>query len=110
MHDVSQRLVKCFSAVFPELSREEIVKLGAYPPVSWDSLSAVTLLAVVQEEFGIDLEFDDVESLASFAGILERVSEAIQNKAPIDSSAAHQAPERSVTLPKDGGRGSPQDG
>ena len=110
MHDVSLRLAKCFSAVFPELSREEIVKIGGCPAVNWDSLSAVTLLALVQEEFGIDLEFDDMESLASFAGILQRVSEAIQNKAPIDSSAANQAPAISVTLSKDGGHGSPQGG
>lgn len=86
MHDVRQRLAKCFSAVFPELSPEDLRKTSDYPGIDWDSLSAVTLLAVVQEEFGIDLELHDMES-ASFAGILERVSEAIQNKAPVDSSA-----------------------
>jgi len=102
MHDVSQRLAKCFSAVFPELSQEEIVKVDACLAVNWDSLSAVTLLAVVQEEFGIDLDFADVESLASFEAILKRVSEAIQNKASVDASAAHQAPSISVPLPKDG--------
>ena len=86
MHDVSQRLAKCFCAVFPELSPEDLGKINHYPAVDWDSLSAVTLLAVVQEEFGIDLEHLDMES-ASFAEILKRVNEAIQNKAAVNCSA-----------------------
>jgi acyl carrier protein len=88
MHDVRQRLAKCFSAVFPELSPEDFGKANDRPAVDWDSLSAVTVLAVVQEEFGIDLELEDMES-ASFPEILERVREAIQNKSPLDSSVVH---------------------
>jgi len=92
MHDVKQRLAKCFSAVFPELSPEEIGKSTACHDANWDSLSAVTLLAVVQEEFGIDLEVDDLENLASFEEILKRVNEAIRSKAPIERSVADPAP------------------
>jgi hypothetical protein len=36
----------------------------------------VTLLAVVQEEFGNDLKVEDMESFASFEAVLERVHEA----------------------------------
>jgi acyl carrier protein len=85
MHDVEQRLTKCFSAVFPELSPEEIVKATSEVTGNWDSMSAVTLLAVVQEEFGIDFEVDGVEDFASFEGILARVNEAIRSKATLGS-------------------------
>jgi acyl carrier protein len=83
MHDVKQRLANCFSAVFPELLPEEIAKTPACCVVSLDSLSAVTLLAVVEEEFGIDLKVDDMESFASFEGILERVNDAIRSRIAI---------------------------
>jgi acyl carrier protein len=84
MHDVKERLARCFSAVFPELSPEEIAKTSASCIVSLDSLSAVTLLAVVEEEFGIDLKVDDMESFASFEGTLERVNDAIRRRIAIE--------------------------
>lgn len=92
MHDVKQKLSKCFSAVFPELSAEEIVKTSTCSAANCDSLSAVTLLALIQEEFGIDLEVDAMESFASFEGILKRVNQAIRSKPPIENSAADQTP------------------
>jgi acyl carrier protein len=87
MHDVKQRLAKCFSAVFPEFSPEDIGKISAECAVSADSLSAVTLLAVVEEEFGIDLKVDDMENFASFERVLERVNEALQSRIATEHSA-----------------------
>lgn len=92
MHDVKQRLAKCFSAVFPELPPEEIGKTSAECAVSADSLSAVTLLAVVEEEFGIDLKVDDMESFASFEQILMRVNDALQSRIAIEHSAVEETP------------------
>jgi acyl carrier protein len=92
MHDVQDRLIKCFATVFPELSPEEIVKTTADCAANQDSLSAVTLLAVVQEEFGLDLEVDDMENLVSFKAMLERVNEAIRGKTPMESAVPDQAP------------------
>lgn len=85
MHDVEQRLTKCFSAVFPELSPEEILKASPNTTGAWDSLTAVTLMALVEEEFRIALEPTDVESFESFEEILKRVNEAIR-RGPIGSS------------------------
>ena len=92
MHDLKQRLARCFSTVFPELSPEEIGKTSACCIVSLDSLSAVTLLAVVQEEFGIDLKVEDMESLESFEGVLERVKEALPSRIGIQPSAPEETP------------------
>jgi acyl carrier protein len=88
MPDARQRLIKCFSAVFPELEPDEIVNATSEVTGSWDSMSAVTLLAVVQEEFEVDLELDGMDGLASFEGILARVNEALPNKASTESSVA----------------------
>ncbi len=88
MHDVHQTLIKCFSAVFPELTMEEIVKASSDATNNWDSLSWVTLLAVVQEEFGIEFDVDCIESCTSFECILARVTEAVQNRIPIESAHA----------------------
>ena len=86
MHDIQQRLIKCFAAVFPELSTEEIVKANSDGTNNWDSLSQVTLLAVVQEEFGIDFDVDNMEGRMSFEGILERLEEATRKSVPAESS------------------------
>lgn len=91
MNDVEQRLTKCFSAVLPELSPEQIVNATFQVAGDWDSMSAVTLLAVVQEEFGIDFEIDIIDNFVSFEGILARVNEAIRSKANVESLAGDHA-------------------
>jgi acyl carrier protein len=68
MNDVHLRLNKCFSAVFPELTTEEIVKATSDGTNNWDSLSWVTFLAVAQEEFEIEFDADTIESCTSFRG------------------------------------------
>ena len=87
MHDVHQRLIKCFSTVFPELTTEDIVNTTSDGTSNLDSLSWVTLLAVVQEEFGIEYNVDTTES-SSFEGILARVTEALRNRNPVGSAHA----------------------
>ena len=39
----------------------------------WDSLAHITLLTVINEEFGVDVDFEEFEGATSFAAILERV-------------------------------------
>jgi acyl carrier protein len=36
---------------------------------AWDSLAAVTLVAVLQEEFGLQINLIDLPELVSFAGV-----------------------------------------
>jgi acyl carrier protein len=66
MHDVDERLVRCFASVFPVLTREEIERASSESVGVWDSLSSVTLAAVVQEEFGVEIEPDALPDLDSF--------------------------------------------
>ena len=66
MREQENRLVRCFASVFPWLAPEEIRNLSAESAESWDSLSAVTLTAVVQEEFGLDIDPEILPDLDSF--------------------------------------------
>jgi acyl carrier protein len=70
MDEQQKRLASCFSAVFPELSSEEIFHASPATVPSWDSVAVVTLLTVIEEEFGISIEEDDPAKFDSFQRIL----------------------------------------
>ena len=69
MSELENRLVRCFSSVFPGLTPEEIQSASVQSLAAWDSLAAVTLVAVVEQEFGIQIDLLDLEELNSFAAI-----------------------------------------
>ena len=64
MHDIDARLVRCFSAVFPGVSSDEISAMNLKLVVGWDSLTMVTLATVLQQEFGVEIDFADFESIS----------------------------------------------
>jgi acyl carrier protein len=61
--------------VFPELNGEEIVEANSDSARGWDSVAGVTLLAVVEEEFGIKIEDEDLTRFSSFKGFLSYLQE-----------------------------------
>jgi acyl carrier protein len=70
MDNMQARLTNCFLAVFPELTSDQVASATSETVHSWDSVAGVTLLAVVEEEFGIPLESDDLSRFRSFQGFL----------------------------------------
>lgn len=66
-----ERLALCFSAVFPDRSREEILSATRESITEWDSLASVTLLALIQHEFKADIDLFDLEDLNSFQLLLD---------------------------------------
>ena len=71
MSEAEDRLVRCFLSVFPGLTIEEVRNTTAQSAGIWDSLSAVTLAAVVQEEFQLEIEPEILPQLDSFDAFLE---------------------------------------
>lgn len=71
MNDTRERLIKCFAAVFPELTPEEIVVASPASVGSWDSVAAITLMNVIEEEFGIQIDPEELENLVSFELVLD---------------------------------------
>ena len=70
MTDARGRLIKCFSAVFPDLPEAAIEGANSGSVQGWDSLATATLLGVVEEEFGIAVDADDLDALESFGRLL----------------------------------------
>lgn len=68
-----ERLAQCFSAVFPNRSREEILSASQESMMEWDSLASVTLLALIQQEFEVDIDLFDLEGLDSFRLLLDHL-------------------------------------
>jgi acyl carrier protein len=38
---------------------------------NWDSIAAITLVSVIEEEFGVEMDLDDIAELDSFGSIQE---------------------------------------
>jgi acyl carrier protein len=72
---IQERLAGCFSAVFPNRSPEELSSATRDRIPEWDSLAAVTLLTVVQQEFQVEMDLFDLEELGSFSSILHYLTE-----------------------------------
>lgn len=72
-NNLSNRLVKCFSLVFPSVETSEIPSASASEMSEWDSLAQVNLLSVIGEEFNLDLDMDDFSEASSFQLILEKL-------------------------------------
>lgn len=70
MDDVSLRLAKCFQVVFPGLPESKIAAASQQTVESWDSIATITLGNVVEEEFGVEMDFDSLPELNSFERML----------------------------------------
>lgn len=68
------RLIHCFQAVFPDLSETDIPRATTARVGAWDSVATVTLTAVVEEEFGVQVPGDEIETLTSFDAFLQIVN------------------------------------
>lgn len=75
MDNLSNRLMRCFVLVFPNLSPDEIPAASTGDLSAWDSIAHVNLLSVICEEFGIDLDFADFGDATSFSALLNRLRE-----------------------------------
>jgi acyl carrier protein len=70
MDSTESRLVKVFETVFPDVPRERIQSASQENVGAWDSVAAITLMNVIEEEFEIQLDFDKAAELTSFGEIL----------------------------------------
>jgi acyl carrier protein len=73
MADTRMRLQDCFAAVFQDLEADEIPRATTATIPDWDSVSTVTLLTVVEEEFGVRVRPEDIPRFVSFQAILDYV-------------------------------------
>ncbi len=79
MNNARERLIGCFAAIFPGLSEEEIQRATPDGVEEWDSLSNLTLISVIEEEFNTWIAPEDNEHLLSF----EMALQYLKNKGPV---------------------------
>jgi len=77
MDDMEKRLVVCFSSVLPGLSSDQITHASASTVENWDSVTTVTLMAVVEEEFGVTIVEEFPARFDSFQNILSYLQESV---------------------------------
>jgi acyl carrier protein len=75
MSDTRPRLITCFSAVFPDLAEAQIPSATVSSVQTWDSIAMLNLVNVIEEEFKIEVDFDAIPELDSFAKFLEYVEQ-----------------------------------
>jgi acyl carrier protein len=83
--DLDNRLVRCISSVFPGLTDREIRTAALEQLADVDSLAAVTLVAVIDEEFGVDLDLEDLLEFGSFAGLCHYLREQPPSTEAVDT-------------------------
>ena len=66
MSEIESRLVRCFQAVFPDLTETQIPKATQETVPAWDSMATITLIGVVDDEFHIQVDIDQLANLDSF--------------------------------------------
>lgn len=66
MSEPEERLARCFASVFPTLTPEEVRAASVESVAAWDSLAAVTLVALVEQEFNVKIDLLDLPELSSF--------------------------------------------
>jgi acyl carrier protein len=71
MDELEQRLSNCFQTVFTGI---DAAAIGAATPstvAGWDSVASIKLLNVIEEEFQIEIDLDQISELDSFPRIVE---------------------------------------
>lgn len=79
MDDIRRRLVNCFLAVFPTINAERLDLVEPSSVEGWDSVATVTLMSVIEEEFEIEIDPENIESLLSFDSALSLVSQNLES-------------------------------
>ena len=80
MDELKSRLARCFLAVFPNLAASEVETAMPASVSSWDSVATLNLLLVIQEEFGVEIEFADLMDGLSYQRIVAYLQGQNQNQ------------------------------
>ena len=79
MNDARERLIKCFGAVFPTLDEDAIRLASPTTVAKWDSLASITLISVIEEEFQVQIDPEDIEHFVSFEKGFDYVTRRIES-------------------------------
>jgi len=87
VNDVGERLARCFLSALPKLTMDNVRDTNVTALSDVDSWASVTLIAVIDEEFGINLSLDQLWELGTFQAIEQFVVEQRQPSFERDEQA-----------------------
>ena len=64
--DIRRRLGRCFSTLFPGVSPEEVARASPASIAEWDSLATLNLIALIAEEFQVEIRPENLDGVLSF--------------------------------------------
>jgi phosphopantetheine binding protein len=73
LNEIEVKLDHCFSLAFPRMDPGRRAYASVENTSEWDSLAQVTLLTLVGEEFGIEIDFEEFDGATSFAALASRI-------------------------------------
>jgi acyl carrier protein len=77
--NLDERLILCFKNVFPEMRDTEVRIATSSSVADWDSVAMVTLVTLLEEEFGLQVQPEDFDELVSFELILSWIREKVND-------------------------------
>jgi acyl carrier protein len=69
MDDIREKLTRCFALTFPKLDPALYPTASPQSVSEWDSIAQVTLLTLIGEEFGREIDFEEFEGATSFEAL-----------------------------------------
>jgi acyl carrier protein len=78
MPELDDRLTRCFASVFPALPPNQIQAASVESVTAWDSLAAVTLIAVLEEEFNTQIDLMEMPELTSYQAVRDYLQKQIK--------------------------------
>jgi acyl carrier protein len=78
MPELDDRLTRCFASVFPALSPDQIRAASVETVPDWDSLAAVTLIAVLEEEFNTQIDLMEMPEFTSYQAVRDYLQKQIK--------------------------------
>jgi acyl carrier protein len=69
MDDTREKLSRCFRLAFPKMDPRLYSTASAESVAEWDSVAHLTLLTLIGEEFGREIDFEEFEAATSFQAL-----------------------------------------
>jgi acyl carrier protein len=66
MDNLEHRLKIIFETTFPDVPADKITAATQENTQTWDSVAAITLMNLIEEEYEIQMDFEDLADLTSF--------------------------------------------
>ncbi len=74
---IREKLDHCFSLAFPQIDPSRRAGASVDNTAGWDSVAQVTLLTLIGEEFGIEIDFEEFDGVTSFDALASRIQEIL---------------------------------